>query len=41
MPSDHTFNVVIVSAGHGVGPDATATPDKAVHYAGSKIEEKF
>ena len=22
MPSEHTFNVVIVSSGHGVGPDA-------------------
>jgi len=41
MPSDHTFNVVIVSSGHGVGPDATATPDKAIHYTGSGTEAKF
>ena len=41
MPSGHTFNVVIVSSGHGVGPDATANPDKAIHYTGSRIEAKF
>ena len=41
MPSDHTFNVVIVSSGHGVGPDATVTPDRAIHYTGSETEAKF
>jgi alpha-D-xyloside xylohydrolase len=41
MSSGHTFNVVIVSSGHGIGPDATAKPDKTVHYAGSKIEVKM
>jgi alpha-D-xyloside xylohydrolase len=41
MPSDHTFNVVIVSSGHGVGPDATAAPDRAIHYTGSGTEAKF
>jgi alpha-D-xyloside xylohydrolase len=41
MTSDHTFNVVIVSSGHGVGPDATATPDKAIHYTGSKTSSNF
>jgi hypothetical protein len=41
MPSEHTFNVVIVSSGHGVGPDVTATPDKTFHYAGTKVEVKL
>lgn len=41
MPPDHTFNVVMVSSGHGVGPDATAAPDKTIHYAGSKTSTKF
>ena len=41
MPSEHTFNVVIVSSGHGVGPDATANPDKTIQYTGSRIEAKF
>jgi alpha-D-xyloside xylohydrolase len=41
MAAEHTFNVVIVSSGHGVGPDVTATPDKVIRYAGSKIEAKF
>jgi len=41
MPAGHTFNVVIVSAGHGVGGDVTATPDKAVHYSGATIETRF
>jgi hypothetical protein len=41
MTPDHTFNVVIVSSAHGVGPDATATPDKAIHYTGSKTSANF
>jgi alpha-D-xyloside xylohydrolase len=41
MPAGHEFNVVIVSAGHGVGGDATASPDKTVHYTGANIQEKF
>ena len=41
MPAGHTFNVVMVSSGHGVGPDATATPDKTIQYTGSKTEAKF
>ena len=41
MPAGHTFNVVMVSSGHGVGPDATAAPDKTIHYDGSKTEAKF
>ena len=41
MSQDHSFNVVIVAAGHGVGPDVTAAPDKAIHYTGSRVETKF
>jgi alpha-D-xyloside xylohydrolase len=41
MAPGHTFNVVIVSAGRGVGPDATAAPDKTIQYSGAKIETKF
>jgi alpha-D-xyloside xylohydrolase len=41
MPSEHTFNVVIVSAGHGVGGDATTSPDRTIHYAGSSVQAKF
>ena len=41
MPAGHTFNVVIVSDGHGVGGDATAAPDKIIQYAGTKIEAAF
>jgi alpha-D-xyloside xylohydrolase len=41
MPAGHTFNVVMVSSGHGVGPDATAAPDKTIQYEGSKTEAKF
>jgi alpha-D-xyloside xylohydrolase len=41
MPQGHTFNVVIVSAGHGVGGDATATPDKTIPYSGASVEAKF
>jgi hypothetical protein len=41
MPAGHTFNVVMVSSGHGVGPDATVAPDKTIQYTGSKTEAKF
>jgi alpha-D-xyloside xylohydrolase len=41
MAAGHTFNVVIVSPGHGVGGDVTATPDRAIHYTGAMIEAKF
>jgi alpha-D-xyloside xylohydrolase len=40
-PAGHTFNVVIVSPGHGVGGDVTATPDRAIHYTGTRTEAKF
>jgi hypothetical protein len=41
MAAGHTFNVVIVSPGHRVGPDATAAPDKTIRYSGANTEEKF
>ena len=41
VPSGHTFNVVIVSAGHGVGGEATTAPDKTIQYSGTGIEAKF
>ena len=41
MPARHTFNVVIVSAGHGVGGDATAAPDKTIEYSGTEARARF
>ena len=41
MKMDHTFDVVIVGADHGVGGEPTANPDKMVRYDGSAIEVKF
>ncbi|MGB7264379.1 MAG: TIM-barrel domain-containing protein, partial [Terracidiphilus sp.] len=41
MRTGHTFDVVIVSPGHGVGGDATAAPDKSIQYSGASIEAKF
>jgi alpha-D-xyloside xylohydrolase len=41
MAAGHTFNVVIVSAGNGVGGDATASPDKTIQYTGVTIEARF
>jgi alpha-D-xyloside xylohydrolase len=41
MAPGHTFNVAIVTAGHGVGGETTATPDKAIQYKGTKIAAKF
>jgi alpha-D-xyloside xylohydrolase len=41
MPAGHTFNVVVVTAGHGVGGDPTAAPDKVIQYAGASLEAKF
>jgi alpha-D-xyloside xylohydrolase len=41
MAAGHTFNVVIVGSGHGVGGDPTAAPDKTVVYTGEKVAEKF
>jgi alpha-D-xyloside xylohydrolase len=41
MAARHTFNVVLVAAGHGVGGDVTAAPDKTVDYSGVKTAVKF
>jgi alpha-D-xyloside xylohydrolase len=41
MAAGHTFNVVVVSNGHGVGGDVTATPDKVIQYSGARTEAKF
>jgi alpha-D-xyloside xylohydrolase len=41
MVQSHDFNVVIVTAGHGVGGDATVSPDRTIRYSGAQIEEKF
>ncbi len=41
MAAGHTFNVVIVTSGHGVGGEVTAAPDQAIQYAGAKTATKF
>ena len=41
MPASHTFNVVIVKSGHGVGGDATEKPDKTISYSGTSVQAKF
>jgi alpha-D-xyloside xylohydrolase len=41
MAAGHTFNVVLVSAGHGVGIEATPKPDKSLQYTGAKIVASF
>jgi alpha-D-xyloside xylohydrolase len=41
MAAGHTFNVVIVSSGHGVSGDATASPDKTIQYTGATVEARF
>ncbi len=41
MAARHTFNVVMVSAGHGVGGDATTSPDKTIRYTGAGVEAQF
>jgi alpha-D-xyloside xylohydrolase len=41
MAQGHRFNVVIVSSGHGVGGDATASPDKTIQYTGAGVETRF
>jgi alpha-D-xyloside xylohydrolase len=41
MAAGHSFNVVIVSEGHGVGGDAAASPDKTIQYSGASAEERF
>ncbi len=41
MAAGHEFNVVIVSAGHGVGGDATGSPDKTIQYSGAEARAAF
>ena len=41
MAASHTFNVVIVGVGHGVGVEPAQAPDKVLQYAGAKIEARF
>jgi alpha-D-xyloside xylohydrolase len=41
MPEKHTFNVVIVKAGHGVGGSVSAKSDKTVNYTGEPATVKF
>ena len=41
MAAGHTFNVVIVASGHGVGGEITNTPNKAIQYKGTKIVARF
>ena len=41
MEPGHTFNVVIVSRGHGVGGEVTSAPDKTIRYDGTRAEAKF
>ena len=41
MAAGHTFNVVIVAAGHGAGAEPAPVPDKAIQYTGEMISAKF
>ncbi|HEY1650087.1 MAG TPA: TIM-barrel domain-containing protein [Terracidiphilus sp.] len=41
MSSTHTFNVVIVRAGHGTGGDVSETPDRKIAYSGAKLDARF
>lgn len=41
MPEKHTFNVVIVKAGHGTGGDVTAKADRTVSYTGAAATVRF
>ncbi len=37
MPQAHTFNIVMVKAGHGIADTVTADPDCVIEYAGSPM----
>jgi alpha-D-xyloside xylohydrolase len=37
MLKERTFNVVFVAAGHGVGIDAEAKPDRVIRYTGTTV----
>lgn len=41
MPGSRTFNVVIVSSGHGTGIDDTPNPDRTVRYDGEAQTIQF
>jgi alpha-D-xyloside xylohydrolase len=41
MAAGHTFNVVIVTSGHGIGGETTTTPNKTIQYKGAKIVASF
>jgi hypothetical protein len=41
MKAGHSFHVVLVRPGHGVGVAAEASPDKVVEYSGARVEAKF
>jgi hypothetical protein len=41
MAAGHTFNVVIVAEVQVDGAEPAQTPDKAIQYAGEKIEARF
>jgi alpha-D-xyloside xylohydrolase len=41
MAKGHTFNVVIVAPGHGVGAEVTTLPDTTVGYTGDKVTARF
>ena len=37
MPAAHTFDIVFVGEGRGIGIAPTPQPDKVVHYSGQEI----
>jgi alpha-D-xyloside xylohydrolase len=41
MPENHTFHVVLVREGRGVGEGVVVKPDKVVKYSGAKVEVEF
>jgi alpha-D-xyloside xylohydrolase len=41
MAPDHTFKIVIVAPGHGVGGGVTARPDRTIPYKGARVEARF
>jgi alpha-D-xyloside xylohydrolase len=41
MLKERTFDVVLVSADHGAGVEATATPDRSIHYSGRAVSVAF
>ena len=41
MTPGHRFNVVMVSPGHGIGGDATASADRSIQYTGAAVEARF